>query len=383
MLIINGKVFLEDRVIDNGFVHVVQDSIVNVGDMSVLDIEDDHIIDAKGKNVLPGFIDQHIHGANGADHMDASSEAVHTIATFLPREGTTSFLSTTMTQSVEAVSEALDVIADYAENSNPQGEAQVVGIHLEGPFINKLHVGAQNPNYVLKPNVKDFMTFWEASRHMIRVITYAPELADDGFTSMLRSLKVIPSAGHTDAYYDDIAKEMKHGLSNLTHFHNAMTPHHHRNPGAVTAGFLHEELKAELIVDGIHLNPTTVKATVAIKGADHCIAITDAMRAKGLPDGKYDLGGQEVEKIGKECRIANGALAGSVAEMDFVLRNLKNFTGCDMRDIVKMGSYNAARHLGLDQKGIIGIGKDADIVICDDEINIDTTICRGVIAYSN
>lgn len=382
MLITNGKIFLEDTVIENGFVLIKDDKIVNVGEMSVLNVTDEVVIDAKGKNVVPGFIDQHIHGANGADNMDGTKEAVANIATFLPKEGTTSYLATTMTQSVEAVSSALEVIADYAELDNGPGQAHIVGIHLEGPFINVAHIGAQNPNFVIKPNEHDFMTFWKASREKIRVITYAPELAEKGFTSLLRSLNVIPSAGHTDAYYDDIVKEIEHGLSNLTHFHNAMTPHHHRKPGAVTAGFVRQELKAELIVDGIHLHPKTVMATVQIKGADHCIAITDAMRAKGLPDGKYDLGGQEVEKIGKECRIANGALAGSVAEMDFVLRNLKSFTSCDMRDIVKMGSYNAARHLGLDSKGVIGVGKDADVVICDDDINIAMTICRGVVGYS-
>ncbi|NLL74283.1 MAG: N-acetylglucosamine-6-phosphate deacetylase [Erysipelothrix sp.] len=382
MLITNGKVFLEDRVIENGYVYIKEDKIVDVGDMLHLNITDEEVIDAKGNNVVPGFIDQHIHGANGADHMDATRDAVHTIATFIPKEGTTSFLSTTMTQSVGAVSEALEIISDYAKEENGPGEAEIVGIHLEGPFINVKHIGAQNPLYVLEPNEKDFMTFWKASKESIRLITYAPELAQPGFTSMLRKHNVVPSAGHTDAYYDDIVKELDQGLSNLTHFHNAMTPHHHRTPGAVTAGFLHPALKAEMIVDGIHLNPTTVKATVAIKGVDHCIAITDGMRAKGLPDGQYDLGGQEVTKIGKECRIANGALAGSVAEMDFVLRNLKEFTGCSMRDIVKMGSYNAARHLGLDNKGVIGIGKDADVVICDDSINIKSTICRGVLAYS-
>lgn len=381
MLITNGTVYLEDRVIENGFVQIIGEKIVNVGSMEHLNFSDDVVIDAQGKNVLPGFIDQHIHGANGADHMDATREAVHTIATFVPSEGTTSLLSTTMTQSIEAVSKAVSVISDYAQDENGPGEAEIVGIHMEGPFINAKHIGAQNPKFVLKPNAKDFDVLYAASKETIRLITYAPELAEEGFTSYLRSLNVIPSAGHTDAYYDDIAKEIPQGLSNLTHFHNAMTPHHHRSPGAVTAGFLHPELKAEMIVDGIHLNPTTVKATVQIKGADHCIAITDAMRAKGLPDGTYDLGGQEVVKIGKECRIASGALAGSVAEMDFVLRNLKNFTGCTMRDIVKMGSSNAAKHLGLDHKGAIGVGKDADIVICDDNVVIDTTICRGVVAF--
>ena len=383
MLITNGKVYLKDCIIENGYVLIEGDKIVDLGSMDLVPTHSGEVIDAQGRNVIPGFIDQHIHGAFGADNMDGTEEAVSTIARFIPQEGTTSYLATTMTQSIENVSKALSTIAEYADNHNKPGEAEIVGIHLEGPFISKKHVGAQNPAFVLKPNVADFDTFYAAAKGKIRMITYAPEEADKGFTSYLRSKNVIPSAGHTDSYYDDIMNEIPQGLSNLTHFHNAMTPHHHRNPGAVTAGFVSPVLKAELIVDGVHVHPNSVKATVQIKGADNVIAITDAMRAKGLPDGKYDLGGQEVTKIGKECRIETGSLAGSVAEMDFVVRNLKEFTGASMEDLIKMSSYNSALHLGInDRKGSIGVGLDADIVIVDEDINVYNTICRGVLAYT-
>ncbi|MEG0327232.1 MAG: N-acetylglucosamine-6-phosphate deacetylase [Erysipelothrix sp.] len=383
MLIKNGRIFLQDRVIENGYLVLEGETIKSFGCMDNLPAYDGDIIDAKGNNVLPGFIDQHIHGANGADHMDATQEALETIATFLPKEGTTSYLATTMTQSVEAVDKALVEIKKYAETSNGPGQAEIMGVHLEGPFISEKHIGAQNPKYVLKPTVKDFDHFYEVSGKMVRLITYAPEEAEKGFTDHLRSLNVVPSAGHTDATYDQIVSEIGQGLSNLTHFHNAMTPHHHRQPGVVTAGFINETLKAEMIVDGIHVNPAVVKATYEIKGADNFIAITDSMRAKGLPDGKYDLGGQEVTKEGKYCRIESGALAGSVAEMDFVVRNIKNFTDCSMRDVVKMSSENSALHLGIfGRKGSIEIGKDADIVIVDNDINVQTTICRGIVAYT-
>ncbi|QIK69763.1 N-acetylglucosamine-6-phosphate deacetylase [Erysipelothrix sp. HDW6C] len=382
MLITNGRIYLEDRVIENGFVRIEGDKIVALGEMTSAPSYDGEILDAKGNNVLPGFIDQHIHGANGADHMDATEDALSNIAHFLPKEGTTSYLATTMTQSIEAVSKSLEAIADYADNNNGPGQAEIVGIHLEGPFISVKHIGAQNPKFVLKPTKKDFDTFWDAAAGKIKLITYAPEEAEPGFTDYLRTKGVIPSAGHTDADYQQIVDEVEHGLSNLTHFHNAMKPHHHREPGAVTAGFVRPELKAELIVDGIHLHPAVVKATYEIKGVDNVIAITDAMRAKGLPDGKYDLGGQEVTKIGKECRIASGSLAGSVAEMDFVVRNFKNFTGAPMHDIVKISSENAAKHLEIfGRKGSIAIGKDADVVIVDNDINVQTTVCRGVIGY--
>ncbi|NLC54756.1 MAG: N-acetylglucosamine-6-phosphate deacetylase [Erysipelothrix sp.] len=381
MLITNGKIYLDETIIENGYIHIKDDKIISVGDMKYVP-KADEVIDAKGQNVLPGFIDQHIHGANGADNMDATQEAVSTIARFLPKEGTTSYLATTMTQSVENINKALHEIVKYADNDNPAGEAEIIGIHLEGPFISKKRIGAQNPAYVQVPTKKAFDIFWKESNGFIKIITYAPEESEAGFTSYLREHNVIPSAGHTDAYYDEIVNEIPHGLCNLTHFHNAMTPHHHRDAGAVTAGFTHPALKAEMIVDGIHLAPSVVNATFQIKGADNIILITDAMRAKGLEDGEYDLGGQTVIKKGKECRIASGSLAGSVAEMDFCVRNMQDFTTATMAELVKMSSSNAAKHLQVfDRKGSLTAGKDADIVIVNDDIEVLTTICRGKIAY--
>lgn len=381
MIIKNATLYLEDRVLENGYLKIDGTKIVSFGLMEHMP-QDETVIDAKGNVLVPGFIDQHIHGANGADHMDASFEALENIASFLPKEGTTSYLATTMTQSVESVCEALGTIADYMESENKPGNAEILGAHLEGPCISLKHIGAQNPNYVIKPTKESFDTFWDASRKTVKLVTYAPEESEEGFTDYLRTLGVVPSAGHTDATYDQIVNEIPKGLRNLTHFHNAMTPHHHRTPGVVTAGFIHNELKAEMIVDGIHLHPAVVKATYEIKGADNLILITDAMRAKGLPDGKYDLGGQEVTKIGYECRIASGALAGSVAEMDYTVRNFKKFTGASLRELVKVSSENSARQLNVfDRKGSINIGKDADIVMLDENLEIVMTLCRGVVAY--
>lgn len=383
MLIVNGKLYLEDRVIERGYIKIEHDKIISLGEMDFSPNDDDKdVIDAQGMNVIPGFIDQHIHGADGSDHMDASQEALKTIARFLPTEGTTSYLATTMTQSVENVDKALSEISQYMDSDNPAGEAEVLGIHLEGPFISKKHIGAQNPKYIMKPTLQAFEHFWEVSNHKIKLVTYAPEEAESGFTNKLREVGVVPSAGHTDSYYDDIVDKIPEGLSNLTHFYNAMTPHHHRKAGAVTAGLMHSELKAELIVDGVHLHPYVVNASYQLKGANNIIAITDAMRAKGLPDGTYDLGGQTVYKKGKECRIRSGSLAGSVAEMDFVVRNLKKITGCSMQDLVKMSSTNSAKQLLVyERKGSLSVGKDADIVIVDNDINVQATICRGVLAY--
>ncbi len=383
MIIINGKLYTEKRTIESGYLILEDGKIQSFGEMKFAPKYDGEVIDAKGNHVMPGFIDQHIHGAYGADNMDATKEALEIMAKGLPQEGTTSYLPTTMTQSKEAVSVAVGLIADYLENDNGPGQAQMLGIHLEGPFISSKHVGAQNPLFVQVPSIERFDHYNKMAKGHIKLITYAPEEAEAGFTNHLVANGVVPSAGHTDAGFDIIMDHVAEGLSNMTHFHNAMLPHHHRVPGAVTAGFVENKLKAELIVDGIHVHPKSIYATYKIKGAENVIGITDAMRAKGLEDGVYDLGGQDVHKKGKEARLADGTLAGSVAEMDFVARNLKEFTGCTMEELVLMTSTNAAKQLGVyGTKGSINIGKDADIVILDASLHVDKTICRGVVAYA-
>lgn len=385
MLIINGKIYTEKGCIDKGYLLVEGTTIASFGSMPYVPKYDGDIIDAKGCAVIPGFIDQHIHGAFGSDHMDATVSALHNIVTFLPREGTTSYLPTTMTQSTDAIEDALKAIVSYMEYENKPGETHMLGIHVEGPFINALHAGAQNPLHIQKPTVEAFKKLEAVGKDTISLITYAPEKAEPGFTNYLRSRGVIASAGHTDANYQDIMKAVDDGLTNMTHFHNAMLPHHHRTPGAVTAGLVSDQLYTELIVDGIHVHPDSVYTTYKIKGAHRIIGITDAMRAKGLEDGIYDLGGQSVTKVGKECKLTHGdTLAGSVAEMDFVARNLKNFTQCTMEELILMTSTNAATQLGvLGSKGTLAIGKDADILIVSEDIEIITTVCRGVVAYQN
>lgn len=384
MIIINGKLFTEKRTIENAYLILEEGIIKSFGEMEFLPEYDGEVIDAKGNYVMPGFIDQHIHGANGADSMDATEAALENMVNFLPSEGTTSYLPTTMTQSKEAVSEAVGVIANYIDNINKPGQAEMLGIHLEGPFISSKHVGAQNPNFVQVPSIETFDHYNKAANKHIKLITYAPEESEAGFTNHLVANDVVPSAGHTDADYAVIMRHVEEGLSNMTHFHNAMLPHHHRIPGAVTAGFVTDKLKAELIVDGIHVHRDAIYATYKIKGAENVIAITDAMRAKGLVDGEYDLGGQTVYKKGMECRLEDGTLAGSVAEMDFVARNVKEFTGCTMEELILMTSTNAAKQLGVfGRKGSINIGKDADVIIMDQDLNLKTTICRGVVAYQN
>lgn len=384
MLLINGEIYLENRVLENGYILIEAEKIISLGEMKFVPEHTGEIIDLKGQKVLPGFIDQHIHGANGADAMDGTVDAIHTVASFLPREGTTSYLATTMTQSQEAIDKAIEAIVEYMESGNPAGEAEVLGIHLEGPFISAKHIGAQNPKFVTTPEIKTFDHYYRKAKGAIKLVTYAPEEAECGFTNYLTSLNVVTSAGHTDASFKDVENHLSEGLCNMTHFHNAMTPHHHRNPGVVTAGFFFEQLKAELICDGIHVDFDVLRTTYKIKGREGIILITDAMRAKGLPDGIYDLGGQDVHKVGDEARLANGALAGSVAEMNKNVRNMKEHVTDDFTNLMYMSSINCAKQLSVfDRKGSIAINKDADLVILNENVDVLLTICRGKIAYQS
>ena len=338
----------------------------------------------KGYFAIPGFIDIHIHGSHGADAMDASFETLDTIVKTLSKEGVTSFLPTTMTQKISNINKSLNNISNYIDNNNNIiGQPEILGIHLEGPFISPKFKGAQPENFILKPTVDSFKIFENESNKKIKKVTYAPELDDNfEFTKYLSENNIIPSVGHSSATFEDVEKAISFGLNSVTHFHNGQSPHHHRSPGVVTAGFTFDELNTEIIVDGVHLHPNTVKSIIKIKGPNTGTLITDAMRAKGLPDGPSELGGQKVIKCGNQVRLETGSLAGSVNTMINNVHNVMEFSGCSLEDAVTMASTNPAKQLGLlTRKGSLDIGKDADIVILDNQYNIIKTICRGKVSF--
>ncbi len=331
------------------------------------------------KFIVPGFIDQHIHGANNSDTMDNTIDSIKNISTFLLSEGTTSYLPTTMTFDLKVVKEVIKKVNSYQLNQG-ENEAEILGIHLEGPFISKKYIGAQNPLYTKTPNIKEFDDI--NIDNIIKLVTYAPE--EDlnlEFTKHLKSKGIIPSVGHSNATCKEVAEAITKGLSNFTHFHNASTPHHHREPGVVSAGFSNKEIMVELIVDGIHLHPDAIKTTYNIKGWENITLITDSMRAKGCPNGKYDLGGQTVIKKDYEARLESGSLAGSVLGMNKAISNFIEFTGCATEEAFLMASYNPAQHLGLDDRGIIEEDKILDITCLDENFNILKTYKKGKVGY--
>lgn len=332
--------------------------------------------------VVPGFIDQHIHGAAGSDAMDGTVEDLSKIATALAKEGTTAFLATTMTQSPENITNALKAVKEYIE-SNPVEGAEVLGVHLEGPFISKDFAGAQPYEYIATPNVEVFKKYQDASGDNIRLVSLAPE--EEGSSELIAYLKennIVASIGHSNSKYADVEKAVKAGATNLTHTYNAMKPVHHREVGTVGSAYLFDELACECICDGIHVSGPAIKLLHKNKPNDKFILITDAMRAKHLPDGISELGGQTVIVKNGEARLENGTLAGSVLRMNNAVKNVMKFLNLPLEEVVKYASINPAKNLGVaDKLGSIKVGKRADFVILDKELNVVKTVRAGKVIF--
>ncbi|WLR47575.1 N-acetylglucosamine-6-phosphate deacetylase [Halobacillus litoralis] len=384
LVISNVTVVMENGTIPSGSVTVSDGKIEEIQEGFVIK-EGDSVIDGKGRNLtlLPGFIDVHIHGANGHDVMDATEEALRGVAVQLPKEGTTSFLATTMTQSKERITQAVTNVGTYMEHQQRDGQAEVLGIHLEGPFISPSKAGAQPAEHITEPSLSLFENWQKDSQQQIKLVTLAPELEGAlPFIEEVRKKGVICSLGHSEATLAEANEAVDKGASHVTHLYNQMSGLHHREPGLVGAALTNRELLVEMIVDHIHIHPEAVRLAYQILGSDRTILITDAMRAKCLPAGTYDLAGQNVTVNNGEARLSDGTLAGSILTLEEAARKMRTFSGVDPAELVKMTSANAARELGVyDRKGSIAKGKDADLVLLDEEGRVVTTICRGVISY--
>lgn len=347
----------------------------NVADAEVIALPTDAV-------VLPGFIDQHVHGAGGSDAMDGDEQALETIANTLAQEGTTAFLATTMTQSVENITKALSAVKAYREKNKKNG-AELVGVHLEGPFIAAAHKGAQPLEYVAKPDVERFDAYNEASGNAIKIVTLAPEEEGaDVLIAHLAKKQVIASLGHSGAKTADVKRAIEAGAKNVTHTYNAQSALHHREIGVVGSALLYDELTCELIADAIHVSVPAMQLLIKSKPKDKLCLITDAMRAKGIADGVSELGGQAVYVKNGEARLADGTLAGSVLRMNNAVKNTVEKSGVPFLQAVDYATINPAKGLGLDKDmGSIKEGKLANFAVLDSAFNVLYTVRKGEVVY--
>lgn len=335
--------------------------------------EDDEEVETEGCCVVPGFIDVHSHGGYGFDSMDASPEEIDwMVRQMTAKEGITSYFCTTMTQTYENIEQAMKNIK-AAATKNPV----IQGIHVEGPFVSVQYKGAQNASFIKKPDEKALAHWNELSGGRIKVVTYAPEEASPEFEDWCLANGIVPSAGHSCAVYNQLLASK---ASHVTHLYNAQRGLNHREPGVTGYGLLTDGVKAEMICDGIHIKPQMVSLAYKVKGSDGIELITDSMRAKGMPEGKSELGGQVVYVKDGTARLEDGTIAGSVLSYIHAFQNIMKFTGANVEEAVKMSSVNQAEEFGLTQKGKIMAGKDADFVVLDSDYELKMTISMGEIA---
>ena len=366
----HAKIYTGHSVIEKGYIRF-NDQIEEIGTMDNYQaLDQEEAIDVKGQIIVPGFIDVHSHGGYGSDNMDADPKDIDEMTTKMLAEGITSYFPTTMTQSDENIEAALAGIKE-AKALNPM----IQGIHLEGPFVSPEYKGAQ-PEEFMRVADADTMKRWnDLSGGNIRLVTYAPEMGDvSEFEKYCLENNIILSAGHTGATYEQLDAS---NTSHITHLFNGQLGLHHREAGVAGFGLLKDDVMVEMIVDGIHIDPTMVKLAYKAKGADGIVLITDSMRAKGIPEGESELGGQKVIVKNKQARLESGALAGSILTFIDAFKNMIEFSGCSIEEAVKMSSVNQAREFGLENKGTLEPKKDADLLILDQHLNIKQTILGG------
>ena len=386
-IIKNGRLITPDGIID-GYILYEDGKIAKIGTGDSIP-QADEVIDAQGRYVSPGFIDIHTHGAGGADYMDGTLEAYLTAARMSARHGATLVYPTTLTSSNEVLFDTFDLY-EQAVAANTEGAA-FGGLHLEGPYFNPKQAGAQDPRYLRNPQPEDYLEILSRSDNIARW-SFSPEL--DGapeFAAELSKRGIIAAAGHTDATFEQCDEAFKNGCSLITHFYSCISTiirkNSYRTAGVMEYGYYQDGMAVEIIADGHHVPSSLLHLIVKVKGVDNVVLVTDSMRGAGMPEGPSILGGLA---DGQECIVENGVaklldgsgFAGSVCTTDRLVRTMITIGGCSLEQAVQMASLNPARVMGVaDRKGSLEAGKDADIVIFGDNVEVFSTIVSGRKVY--
>ena len=388
LILKNGKVITPFRVIKNGGVTIKNGKILNVFEENNYEIKkEDKVIDVEGNYISPGFIDIHTHGGGDHDFMDGTVEAIKKASKTHMKYGTTSIIPTTLTSTMHELYNTLDNF-EQAKKEMEDGP-NLLGIHLEGPYFSMEQKGAQDSRYIKNPNPEEYLKILDYSDDIIRW-TVAPEL--DGAIDLgleLRKRNILGSIGHTNAIYEEVLEGFENGYTHVTHLYSGMSMVRRINAfrfsGVVESSYLIDEMTVEIIADGIHLPPSLLKLIYKIKGPENICLVTDSMRAAGMPEGESILGSlEDGQKVIVEDGVAKlldrSAFAGSVATADRLVRTMINKADVPLHEAVKMATATPAKVMGIqDKKGVIAKGKDADIIVFDDDIDINKVVISGEI----
>lgn len=368
MFLINTKYLDADFKLVSGDLELEDGRIKQVGEKLAYK-ESDMVIDCEGYTVVPGFVDVHIHGCDGADTCDGTREAIDTMARFLIQKGVTSFCPTTMTTDKETIEKALIAAKECMDSPIDDG-ARIVGVNMEGPFISAEKKGAQREDAIAVPDIELFRHYCSLSGNNVKLIDIAPEQPNGyEFAKQAKDICAV-SIAHTTAGYDEAKRSFDCGITHATHLFNAMSGLSHRAPGVVGAVFDDDRVFAEIICDGLHIHPAVLRTAFRILG-DRALVISDSMRANGMPEGEsFELGGQQVFVKDGKATLADGTLAGSVSNLHQEIKNLVSF-GVPFEQAVKAATLTPAKSIGMDDEiGSIEVGKRADLVVLDENLEI-------------
>jgi N-acetylglucosamine-6-phosphate deacetylase len=374
----NSMIFQNDTFISDHVIIIEDEKIASIiPHADLTHYQGDTRVDARRSYALPGFVDVHIHGSNGFDTMDATQESLQGLCDYLVTQGITSVLPTTMSDSNQRITDALNALEQFASYKH----TPYIGVHLEGPYLNSNHRGSQPDTHLRTPQRNEYLKWFESGQ--IKLITIAPELDNgDLLIQDARDHNISVSLGHSGATYDQAHHAFEAGLSQITHTFNGMVGIHHRQPGAFVAASENPNITFQIIPDGTHVHPAVINMLVKLVGTERVVVITDAMRAAGLADGNYQLGDVDVTVTNGEARTRAGGLAGSTLTMPNALRNMMRFCDLSLAEVVPMLTRVPAQSIGMyPQKGSLNIGIDADIVLWNADIGVQATFIGGKSVY--